>query len=379
MACIPGVWGATVRRSPAASACGSTACRAARTPSPHPGLRRSRSPATRRVHRPGTTPCFPPTAHSAGACCRRSPQVPERWRCASLAGPDRARGWWASDGHQLRRWPRAWRGRGEDAHAMVLAVSRGVRSTRRGGGRRGCERDPARRWPRTRPRARARERAPWAAQGRRPAGAPRGRLRRTRAAAAAWTRWAGCCGVRRGRRGAARCPTGTTSRRPRRSAWPERGLPRTTGRTADRGRGRARRAQTPDRHGGVPAAESSSAPTSSRRSPWSRARITRPVATPAMDGALAPRARVDGGGRPETRRDALGNLAGRRGGRRPLVIGSHLDSVADAGRYDGVLGVLIALECAAAAASRSRSSRSPTRTGCGSAARSWAAARTSGG
>ena len=32
----------------------------------------------------------------------------------------------------------------------------------------------------------------------------------------------------------------------------------------------------------------------------------------------------------------------------PLIIGSHLDSVADAGRYDGILGVLIGLEVAEA-------------------------------
>ena len=31
-----------------------------------------------------------------------------------------------------------------------------------------------------------------------------------------------------------------------------------------------------------------------------------------------------------------------------LIIGSHLDSVADAGRYDGILGVLVGLEVAAA-------------------------------
>ena len=49
----------------------------------------------------------------------------------------------------------------------------------------------------------------------------------------------------------------------------------------------------------------------------------------------------------ETRSDALGNLVGRRGEDR-LVIGSHLDSVADAGRYDGILGVLVGIEVAEA-------------------------------
>jgi allantoate deiminase len=47
------------------------------------------------------------------------------------------------------------------------------------------------------------------------------------------------------------------------------------------------------------------------------------------------------------RRDAIGNLIGRLGdsGRRTLLIGSHLDTVRDAGRYDGMLGVLVAIAC----------------------------------
>lgn len=48
-----------------------------------------------------------------------------------------------------------------------------------------------------------------------------------------------------------------------------------------------------------------------------------------------------------TRLDAVGNLMGRREGRRAgtpaLLLGSHLDTVIDAGRFDGVLGVLLAL------------------------------------
>lgn len=48
-----------------------------------------------------------------------------------------------------------------------------------------------------------------------------------------------------------------------------------------------------------------------------------------------------------TRLDAVGNLIGRREGRAPaapaLVLGSHLDTVIDAGRFDGVLGVLLGL------------------------------------
>jgi allantoate deiminase len=46
--------------------------------------------------------------------------------------------------------------------------------------------------------------------------------------------------------------------------------------------------------------------------------------------------------------DAAGNLRGRLEGERPglpaLVLGSHLDTVTDAGRYDGMLGVLLAIE-----------------------------------
>lgn len=47
--------------------------------------------------------------------------------------------------------------------------------------------------------------------------------------------------------------------------------------------------------------------------------------------------------------DAAGNLVGRYPGAVadawPLIIGSHLDSVRDAGRYDGPLGVLLGVEC----------------------------------
>ena len=52
------------------------------------------------------------------------------------------------------------------------------------------------------------------------------------------------------------------------------------------------------------------------------------------------------------RRDAAVNLIGRYDGTRPdapaLVIGSHLDSVRDAGAYDGPLGVMLGIECVAA-------------------------------
>jgi allantoate deiminase len=77
-------------------------------------------------------------------------------------------------------------------------------------------------------------------------------------------------------------------------------------------------------------------------------RLTRRFATPALDEA---RALVDGWLREaglDTRRDPLGNLFGRRpgGGERALMLGSHIDTVRDAGRYDGPLGVLVAIACA---------------------------------
>jgi allantoate deiminase len=50
--------------------------------------------------------------------------------------------------------------------------------------------------------------------------------------------------------------------------------------------------------------------------------------------------------------DAIGNCVGRYEGARPglpcLMLGSHLDTVRDAGRYDGMLGVIAAIECVAA-------------------------------
>jgi allantoate deiminase len=47
--------------------------------------------------------------------------------------------------------------------------------------------------------------------------------------------------------------------------------------------------------------------------------------------------------------DAIGNVVGRYEGERPglpcLMLGSHLDTVRDAGRYDGMLGVISAIDC----------------------------------
>jgi allantoate deiminase len=52
----------------------------------------------------------------------------------------------------------------------------------------------------------------------------------------------------------------------------------------------------------------------------------------------------------EARLDAIGNVVGRYEGSKPpcLMLGSHLDTVRDAGRYDGMLGVISAIECVAA-------------------------------
>jgi allantoate deiminase len=48
-----------------------------------------------------------------------------------------------------------------------------------------------------------------------------------------------------------------------------------------------------------------------------------------------------------TRRDQIGNLIGRYEGEGDgtLIFGSHLDTVRDAGKYDGVLGVMVAIAC----------------------------------
>lgn len=54
----------------------------------------------------------------------------------------------------------------------------------------------------------------------------------------------------------------------------------------------------------------------------------------------------------ETRVDAAGNLIGRRAGRKSelgtIMLGSHSDTVPDGGRYDGIAGVISALEVARA-------------------------------
>ena len=74
-------------------------------------------------------------------------------------------------------------------------------------------------------------------------------------------------------------------------------------------------------------------------------RLTRRFATPALAraGDLVAGWMEEAG--LAVRRDAAGNVLGRLGDREspPLVTGSHLDTVPDAGRFDGVLGVLLAL------------------------------------
>ena len=73
-------------------------------------------------------------------------------------------------------------------------------------------------------------------------------------------------------------------------------------------------------------------------------RLVRRFATPALaraGGLVAGWMEAAG---MTVRRDALGNVVGRVGGEAaPLVLGSHIDTVPDAGRYDGPLGVLAAL------------------------------------
>ena len=76
-------------------------------------------------------------------------------------------------------------------------------------------------------------------------------------------------------------------------------------------------------------------------------RLTRRFATPALwQAGETVRKWMEAAGM-DVRRDAIGNLIGRLGDgdRRTLLIGSHLDTVRDAGRYDGVLGVLVAIGC----------------------------------
>jgi allantoate deiminase len=78
-------------------------------------------------------------------------------------------------------------------------------------------------------------------------------------------------------------------------------------------------------------------------------RLTRRFATPAMAqvNALVGRWMAEAG--LDVRVDAAGNLVGHLPGTDPdagtLLLGSHLDTVRDAGAFDGPLGVLAAVDC----------------------------------
>lgn len=78
-------------------------------------------------------------------------------------------------------------------------------------------------------------------------------------------------------------------------------------------------------------------------------RLTRRYATEALARAQAAVVGWMEAAGMAVRRDPVGNLIGRYAaaapGARTLLLGSHLDSVRDAGRYDGPLGVLLALAC----------------------------------
>ena len=78
-------------------------------------------------------------------------------------------------------------------------------------------------------------------------------------------------------------------------------------------------------------------------------KITRPFASPAMcraNGLVATWMREAG---METRVDVIGNLIGYYAGQKPdakiLLLGSHLDTVRNAGKFDGPLGVMLAIAC----------------------------------
>ncbi len=78
-------------------------------------------------------------------------------------------------------------------------------------------------------------------------------------------------------------------------------------------------------------------------------RLTRRFATPASREANAAVLRwMEEAGMP-ARQDSVGNVVGRYAAdaedRPVLLLGSHLDSVRDAGRFDGPLGVVVALAC----------------------------------
>jgi allantoate deiminase len=74
--------------------------------------------------------------------------------------------------------------------------------------------------------------------------------------------------------------------------------------------------------------------------------LVRRFATEAMERANALVGGWMRGAGLDVREDAVRNLIGRRGDGPVLMLGSHLDTVRDAGRYDGPLGVMVALAVA---------------------------------
>ena len=79
-------------------------------------------------------------------------------------------------------------------------------------------------------------------------------------------------------------------------------------------------------------------------------RTTRTFLSPPMKDVHAVAWHVDAGDRMSVRIDAAGNLRGRKE-RSQLVIASHLDTVPDAGAFDGILGVVLAIALAEASSS----------------------------
>jgi allantoate deiminase len=78
-------------------------------------------------------------------------------------------------------------------------------------------------------------------------------------------------------------------------------------------------------------------------------RLTRRYGTEEMRQANAAVAEWMRAAGMQTRSDVIGNLIGRYEGASPdaktFLLGSHLDTVRDAGKYDGSLGVMVALAC----------------------------------
>lgn len=75
--------------------------------------------------------------------------------------------------------------------------------------------------------------------------------------------------------------------------------------------------------------------------------IVRPYGSRAMGEANDVVAAWMRGAGMTTRRDQIGNLIGRYAGTgdKTLIFASHLDTVRDAGKYDGILGVVVAIAC----------------------------------